>query len=1133
MRQRWCWCVLWFFFVPALFAPGQAKDKPKWAPSEHIATTEALRPEEQVKKFRLPPGFVIELVAADPDIRKPINIAFDAAGRLWVTETIEYPFAAPPGKGRDAVKILEDFGPDGRARKITTFAGGLNIPIGVLPLGRQDALVYSIPSIFSIHGDQRKVLFSGYGFQDTHGMTGEFVRGFDGWVYACHGYANTSKVKNAAGTSTITMQSGNTYRFQPDGSRIEYFTHGQVNPFGLCFDPLGNLYSADCHTQPIYQLLRGAYYPSFGKPHDGLGFGPETITEYPESTAIAGIAYYAADQYPETFRGCAFIGDVVTNRVNQFRLTWHGSTPKAGLERFLQCDDPWFRPVDVKLGPDGCMYVADFYNRLIGHYEVPLNHPGRDRDKGRIWRIVYRGPDGKGGPKRYQDLTKLDAAGLLKELDNPNLAVRLQAADVMSADAAALRETLAKGSALQRVHALWVLQRHGLLDAGTLANVSRDKEVIVRIHAQRVLSERATPTPVEHRVVLAGLDDPNALVQRCAAEALGAHPHEDNLEPLLKLRARISNDDTHLLHAVRMAIRDQLRAELPVVVVVLTATGFSEKDQQYIADVCPGVHTDAAAQFLSGYLKGAGSGRAEFERYTHTVVRYGQANVVPELVGLIATRFRSQLTVQAGLLKTVQQANQERGRAAGAAERSLAESLSTTLLSSANIPQLQSGIELAGSFKLVAAQPALVALASNTKIAEPVRNSAVNTAVAIDPAGAVKSLSAVLLDDNEEVGVRQQVATALAATNRPEAHAALIKTMEAAPARLQTVIALGLATSPQGAEKLLDAVGKGKASPRLLQDRAVQLRLQQAKVANLDPRLAKLTKGLPAADQRLGELIAKRRDSFLAAKPDPVAGLKVFEKHCANCHQIANKGSKIGPQLDGIGIRGVERILEDVLDPNRNVDQAFRSTTLVLDSGQFVSGLVLREEGQVIVLADAQGKEQRVQKGTVAERIVSQLSPMPSNFAEQINERDFQDLLGYLLAQARKNKGLVRVAPKMNHYPFVPVRAMARNLASDDPPSKPRNPLCRAMSTAIQVSPGASGIGPEWRLGQVPCPRLIDSGDLSAILGRPYHAKQLAQPGLMQATRLPLVANEIEVAEPNSSHGEHVTRTGSALGVLE
>ena len=179
------------------------------------------------------------------------------------------------------------------------------------------------------------------------------------------------------------MNSGNTYRMRPDGSHAEYFTHGQVNPFGLAFDPLGNLYSCDCHSRPVYQLLRGAWYPSFGKPDDGLGFGPEMVTHDHGSTGIAGIAYYAADQFPAAYRDTVFIGNVVTNRINHDRIEWHGSSPK-GIEQpdFVWSDDNWFRPVDIELGPDGALYVADFYNRIIGHYEVPL-HPPRPRPRAR------------------------------------------------------------------------------------------------------------------------------------------------------------------------------------------------------------------------------------------------------------------------------------------------------------------------------------------------------------------------------------------------------------------------------------------------------------------------------------------------------------------------------------------------------------------------------------------------------------------------------------------------------------------------------------------------------------------------------------------------------------------------------
>src|SRR5690606_4170879 len=149
-------------------------------------------------------------------------------------------------------------------------------------------------------------------------------------------------------------------------------------------------------------------------------------------------------------------------------------------------------------------------------------------------------------------------------------------------------------------------------------------------------------------------------------------------------------------------------------------------------------------------------------------------------------------------------------------------------------------------------------------------------------------------------------------------------------------------------------------------------------------RLEKLTEGLPPVDQKIQDLLRERRQGFTRATVDMAQGAKVFEKHCAVCHQLDGKGAKIGPQLDGIGLRGLDRLLEDTLDPNRNVDQAFRLTALELKDGQVVTGLLLREEGAVLVLADQQGKEVRVPSGNVETRSTSQMSPMPANIAELI-----------------------------------------------------------------------------------------------------------------------------------------------------
>jgi len=401
-------------------------------------------PEQQLKMFKVPPGFEVQLVADETQIQKPMNITFDGAGRLWVTGSELYPWPAktdvngqpiaafqkewdaaaqqfrvgdkapqPSEAGKDSVRVLSDFAPDGRARKVEIFAEKLNIPIGIQPLPRKPdakgdtAIVFSIPNIWRMtdtdgdgKADKHEPLYEGFGFKDTHGMSSNYLYWIDGWIYGCHGFSNHSEVRDRAGNVTV-LDSGNTYRFKPDGSKFEVYSHGQTNPFGLAVDPLGNFYTADSHSKPVYLVQRGGYYEGIGKKHDGLGFAPRIMDHDHGSSSIAGVAYYAAEQFPKEYWGNTFNGNPVTRRINRDRYEWHGSSPKAiEMPDFLTCDDPWFRPVQVKLGPDGALWIADFYNPIIGHYEQPLTDPRRDHKHGRIWRVVWRGE--KAQPSREQ-----------------------------------------------------------------------------------------------------------------------------------------------------------------------------------------------------------------------------------------------------------------------------------------------------------------------------------------------------------------------------------------------------------------------------------------------------------------------------------------------------------------------------------------------------------------------------------------------------------------------------------------------------------------------------------------------------------------------------------------------------------
>ena len=240
-----------------------------------------------------------------------------------------------------------------------------------------------------------------------------------------------------------------------------------------------------------------------------------------------------------------------------------------------------------------------------------------------------------------------------------------------------------------------------------------------------------------------------------------------------------------------------------------------------------------------------------------------------------------------------------------------------------------------------------------------------------------------------------------------------------APYRTAVAVGTALAGTPAGAEDLLDAVKQGKAPARLLQEKAILERLRAAKLPNLDRQIGALTKGLPPLDQKIAELMKKRSVAFTSAKPDKELGAKIFTKHCGACHKIGEAGGKIAPQLDGVGNRGLERLLEDTLDPNRNVDQAFRARIITTKDERTITGLMLRVEGEVVVVADAEGKEVRIPTKEIDSNRETMLSPMPANFGDAIPEADFNHLMAYLLDQERRSRRRSRIG-------FQPVRARIR-----------------------------------------------------------------------------------------------------------
>ena len=925
-----------------------------------VRETEPLSPQDERQALQVPEGFEVQLFASEPMINKPINLAVDDRGRVWISSTVEYPYAATRDRwsdeqgthvknSRDAIKILEDTDGDGAADKVTDFADGLNIPTGVLPWHKADhhdgCIAWSIPNIWYFADttgdgkcDHREVLFGPLGYEkDTHGMCSSFRLGPDGWVYATHGFNNTSHFEAKDG-STLDLHSGNVFRFRPDGSRIELWSAGQVNPFGLCFDGRGNLYSADCHSAPVYQLLRGGVYPSFGKPHDGIGFAPTMIEHNHGSTGICGIAWIDRDVWGSDWNDRVLIGNPVNSRVNFDHVEFHGSTPVA-IEQpdFVVSDDPWFRPVDLCLADDGVLYIADFYNRIIGHYEVPLDHPGRDRERGRVWRVVKR--DGVVTPRPPIEVETI--ADPIAALSSDSPFTRRAAAERLQTepDPEALAELLA-----------------------TLATTPE-----ADTHLRHVLR-----MALREHLKLPGAFQREFSNEREVAEIALAVPGDESAEFLL---AQMKWQPTQFrLDCLRHVARHRSADALPDLFMNLRYWPSGKVEAQYQA--------------------------AEIEAIRQGLEERGMFTPPSELLQWAGVIARQLLEERGDSGEKLWQSLPHPGFPRSASpwvlqKRKCRDGREVDFLSSlakgeARAEQ-RTGIVRSAEFEIGGAvefwlcghrgHPDKAAHEKNyVRLIDSRTGTELNRAYPPRNDVAVK----VTWDLAEHVGKRARLE---------------VVDGDAGPSFAW------LALSRISAREIkVAAFGEALESSRALRGLADLLKVHAP--ADLRDRLRPFLPAAPAAPprevsdaerKRLDAVIAARSEGFDAARANTENGGALFKMHCAACHQIAGVGGVIGPQLDGIGSRGPARLAEDILDPNRNVDAHFYLTTVTRKDGSTVAGFLLAERGQVLVLVDAAGKEMRINGADIKGRETTSLSLMPTGFDQILNGDQFNDLLAWLL----------------------------------------------------------------------------------------------------------------------------------------
>ncbi|MEX0882606.1 MAG: dehydrogenase, partial [Cyclobacteriaceae bacterium] len=391
------------------------------------------------------------------------------------------------------------------------------------------------------------------------------------------------------------MVSGNTFRVKMDGSRVEKTSDGRINPFGSDLDALGYHYSADCHTLPIYQLIAEGNYTQWGKKEPNMGFAPTMMDYGLNSTALSGLVYYTDNQFPQAYQNSFYSGDVVTCRISRSTMTFNGSTPNAIRQAdFLVSKDPWFRPVDIKIGPDGAMYVADFYNSIIGHYEVPLDHPDRDRVSGRIWKITYQGTE-----KPITDWSKSSMPKLIVGMNDPVLHIRMMATDELvdrygRSALPSLNKLVnhRKTDPKHLVQGLWALHRLNELDNTQLEKALLHQDRLVRVHAHRILAEWVKFGVEEEKWLIQGLIDADAHVRRVSAETLIRHQGENTFEPIMTSLVATPKQDTHLIYALKLALFRH--AQVPEIAEKMAEEPWKDDEKKLMALIFSDSHHEIA-----------------------------------------------------------------------------------------------------------------------------------------------------------------------------------------------------------------------------------------------------------------------------------------------------------------------------------------------------------------------------------------------------------------------------------------------------------------------------------------------------------------------------------------------------------
>ncbi|MEM7343986.1 MAG: PVC-type heme-binding CxxCH protein, partial [Chloroflexota bacterium] len=479
----------------------------------------------------------MNLYASDPQFAKPIHMNFDAQGRLWIASSEVYPHIKPGQKATDKIIVLEDKDGDGVAETTHTFVDNLLIPTGVAPtkngcyVANSTELVYFEDLDGDMRADKRTVVLSGFGTEDTHHLLHSLRWGHDGCLYMNQSIYIHSHVETPYGVKR--MNGGGIWRFRPETMKLDVYCLGFVNPWGHHFDYWGQSFATDgAFGEGINYVFPGAVFThSPGEPRRLIGLNPG-------SPKHCGLEIVSGRHLPDEMQGNMITNDFRANRVCRFVVTEDGSGYASRQEtELIKTKHVAFRPIDVKMGPDGALYVADWYNPIIQHGEVDFRDPRRDHVHGRIWRLTAKGRDTIEHPEIHG--AKIDQ--LIGLLNAPENWVRLHAKLELQRRqhdqvASALDNWLeqldqqAENDDHQRLEAMWLLQCLNRTDETLLASLLQSADHRVRAAAMRVVGLRQGDLGRAMQYMTAGIRDDHPRVRLEAVRALAYRPEREAAE---------------------------------------------------------------------------------------------------------------------------------------------------------------------------------------------------------------------------------------------------------------------------------------------------------------------------------------------------------------------------------------------------------------------------------------------------------------------------------------------------------------------------------------------------------------------------------------------------------------------------